>query len=269
MSDLKNKERLDKILSNNGIGTRRDVKHLIRCGKVSVNGVAVFEPEFHADSFSDEICVEGKKLNVEPNAYFMMNKAGGAVCSTKSDRRRTVFEYLSPEDNRMYPGGRLSTVGRLDADTEGLLVITSDGSLIHRVTFPKYEVPKTYLVYLRDVVDDSKKISYEKKLASGIHIAAEGKDGEADCRPAVIEWKDKKLYYTKSGGTPSEVCCLTVTEGKFHEVKRIFKALENEVVYLKRIRINGLFLDETLPEGSYRRLTEDEIRLLDAEEKND
>lgn len=269
MSDLKTTERLDKILSNNGVGTRRDVKRLIRSGKISVNGIIVNEPEIQVNGDCDRILVDGKILSVEKNAYFMMNKAGGAVCSTKSDRRKTVFEYISAEDNRKYSGGNLSTVGRLDADTEGLLVITSDGNLIHRVTFPKYEVPKTYLVYLRDSVDASEKLMYEKKLSAGVHIAAEGKDGEADCRPAAIEWKDKNHYHTKTGGNPFEVCWLTVTEGKFHEVKRIFKALGNEVVYLKRIRINRLFLDETLPEGSYRPLTKEEIRLLDVEEQND
>ena len=110
MSDLKNTERLDKILSNNGIGTRRDVKRLIRSGKISVNGIIVREPEFHVDGSSDEILVDGKPLTVEQNAYFMMNKASGAVCSTKSDRRKTVFEYIFSEDNRKNPGGNLSTV---------------------------------------------------------------------------------------------------------------------------------------------------------------
>ncbi len=256
-------------MANSGFGSRKDVKILVKSEAVLVNGILVKSPDIHVDLENDKISVNGNLLFVEQNAYFMMNKASGAVCSTKSDRRKTVFEYISLEDNRKYLGGNLSTVGRLDADTEGLLVITSDGQLIHRVTFPKYEVPKTYLVYLKDSVSNSQKKQYEELLSKGIHIEAEGKDGEADCRPALIEWKDKNLYYTKANEHPLEVCCLTVTEGKFHEVKRIFKALGNEVVYLKRIRINNLYLDESLAEGCYRPLTNEEIKLLDVEESAD
>lgn len=260
-----NTQRLDKVLANSGFGTRKDVKRLIRHGDILVNGEPVSSPEMHVDIEHDTIVVEGNVLQVEKNAYFMMNKAGGAVCSTKSDRRKTVFEFLDDEDNRKYLGGYLSTVGRLDADTEGLLILTSDGNLIHRVTFPKYEVPKTYLVYLRDSVNDENRKYYEEELAKGVHIAADGKDGEADCRPAKIQWKNKTDYKDLEAKEGEDVCTLTVTEGKFHEVKRIFAALGNEVMYLKRLQMNRLFLDESLAPGQYRPLTDEEIKLLDVE----
>ena len=144
--------------------------YLREYAKISVNRIIVREPEFHVDGSSDEILVDGKPLTVEQNAYFMMNKASGAVCSTKSDRRKTVFEYIFSEDNRKYPGGNLSTVGRLDADTEGLLIITSDGNLIHRVTFPKYEVPN--LLPKIEIGDSSKIVLYStvELMSCEIHI---------------------------------------------------------------------------------------------------
>lgn len=265
MASLKKSERLDKILANCGFAPRREARRLIHSGSVEVNGSVVRSPEFHIDPEQDRVLVGGTFLSAEPHAYFMMNKAAGAVCSSKSDRHRTVFDYLSPQDNRSYLGGTLSTVGRLDADTEGLLIITSDGALIHRITVPKNEIPRTYLAYLRDSVDGRARAVYEKKLAAGIHIEAEGKNGAADCKSALIEWKDKNLYHTKENKIPPEVCCLTLTEGKFHEVKRMFKALGNEVVYLKRIRIQNLNLDESLAEGQYRPLTAEELKLLDVE----
>ncbi len=265
MADLTNSERLDKILANSGFGSRKDVKKLVRSGRVCINGEVVRESDCHLNVDTDTITVDGEVLAVESNGYFMMNKKAGAVCSTKSDRRQTVYDFLDEKDNRKYLGGNLSTVGRLDADTEGLLVITSDGMLIHRVTFPKYGVPKTYLVYLRDAVGEEQRRHYEQEVGRGIHIEADGKDGPADCLPAVIEWKDKKQYHIGSGENPADVCTLTVTEGKFHEVKRIFAALGNEVVYLKRLRMNNLYLDESLAPGEYRPLTREEISLLDVE----
>jgi 16S rRNA pseudouridine516 synthase len=260
-------ERLDKILSNGGFGSRKDVKKIIRKNLVSVNGEIVSSGEIHVDAEKDEICVDGKIFREKKNAYFMMNKVRGSVCSKKSDGCRSVFEFLSAEDNRKYPGGNLNCIGRLDADTEGLLILTSDGEMVHRITSPKNGIPKTYLVFLKREVSVSEKKIYAEKLAQGIHIEAEGREEGADCKPCEIEWCDKKMYHGASDETPCEVCRLTVTEGKFHEVKRIFKALKNEVAYLKRIRINGLFLDEKIPAGGYRPLTENEIKLLDG--KND
>lgn len=250
MSSCKNIERLDKILSNSGFGSRRDVKRIVRSGNVEINGSTVFDPEFKVDLDFDHIIVDGEVLEVEKHSYFMMNKKTGAVCSTKSDRHQTVFEFLAPEDNQKKLGGSLSTVGRLDADTEGLLIFTTDGELNHKLTFPKYEVKKTYLVHLRDSVSDSDKTEYIKKTKTGIHMPAAANDPACDAKPCTIEFLS------------DDKCTITVTEGRFHEVKRIFIALENEVVYLKRLSMGTLHLDETLESGAYRSLTQDEISAL-------
>ncbi|WP_407398665.1 pseudouridine synthase [Treponema sp.] len=244
---MKAKERLDKILANSGFGTRRDVKRLVRYGEVLINGERIRDPEFHIDVDNDKVVINGEPLEIEKHSYFMMNKAGGAVCSTKSDRHQTVYEFLDEKDNQKRLGGSLSTVGRLDADTEGLLIFTTDGELNHRLTFPKYEVKKTYLVHLRDSVSDAEKATYIERAKSGLRIPAAANDPECDAKPCDIEFiEDAK-------------CTITVTEGRFHEVKRIFIALGNEVVYLKRLMMGTLHLDESLGRGEYRTLTDEEL----------
>lgn len=247
---MRAKERLDKILANSGFGTRRDVKRLVRFGEVLINGERIRDPEFHVDPDNDEISVNGEILEVEKHSYFMMNKASGAVCSTKSDRHQTVYEFLDEKDNQKRLGGNLSTIGRLDADTEGLLIFTTDGDLNHKLTFPKYEVKKTYLVHLRDSVSEESKKSYAEKALAGIHMPAAANDPECDAKPCVIEFLE------------DDKCTITVTEGRFHEVKRIFIALENEVVYLKRLSMGTLSLDESLGRGEYRSLTDEELYQL-------
>lgn len=246
----KAKERLDKILANSGFGTRRDVKKIVRYGEVLINGERIRDPEYHIDVDNDTLVINGEPLVVEKHSYFMMNKIAGSVCSTKSDRRKTVYEYLDEKDNQKRLGGSLSTVGRLDADTEGLLIFTTDGELNHKLTFPKYEVKKTYLVHLRDSVSAEDKEVYSKRALEGIHIPAAANDPECDAKPSVIEFLE------------DDKCSITVTEGRFHEVKRIFIALGNEVVYLKRLKMGTLSLDESLEPGSYRSLTEDELAEL-------
>lgn len=252
-------ERLDKVLANNGFGTRKEVRHLIRSRVVSVNGEVVSDFDAHVNINSDEICVCGAPIAVKSNLYLIMNKPKGYVCSTKGGMHPIVYDLLSEECRGKFLGGEVSTIGRLDVDTEGLLIFTSDGDLNHRLTSPKWNVPKTYLVYLRDSVDEAAREDYTARLAAGVHIAADGKDGEADCKPAVNKW-------IPSSETPEgfgAACTLTVTEGKFHEVKRLYAALGNEVVYLKRLSMNGLELDPSLAPGEYRELTEEELKKLD------
>lgn len=254
MANLKESERLDKVLANEGFGTRKEVKRIIHSGTVLVNGETLTQESAHVNVYKDEIVVDGKKLETKRNYHFMMNKASGYVCSTKSDSHRIVYDLLSEEDARKFVStGSISMVGRLDADTEGLLILTTDGNLNHRLTSPKYNIPKKYQVTLREPADKKMQEEYTARVAAGIHIAAEGKAPEADCRPAVVEWKDK------------ETCFITVTEGMFHEVKRIFAALGNEVVHLKRVQINGLVLDPSLASGEYRELTPEELSVLDVQ----
>lgn len=243
--------RLDKLLANNGFGSRKDVKALIHSGAVSVNGQMPSAVDVHVDDEKDSISVNGVPLVIKKHLYVMMNKQDGYVCSTKDGAHPTVYELLPLEFRRKFSGVEASTVGRLDVDTEGLLIFTTDGDLLHRLTSPKNNVPKVYEVHLRDAVDDEKKLSYAQKLSAGMHIEAEGREEACDCLPAQIEWK-----------TDIE-CLLTVCEGKYHEVKRLFAALENEVVYLKRIQFNKLVLDQSLQVGECRELTAEELLLLD------
>ncbi len=251
---LGQRERLDKVLANHGFGTRKEVKHLIHFGRVTLNGSVCRDDAVHVNLETDEICVDGKALEVKLNAYIMMNKPAGYVCASKDGLHETVFSLLGEELNRNYLGGSLQLVGRLDIDTEGLLIFTSDGALNHYITSPQNKIPKTYFVRLKDKIlpgnEEGQQDDYVKKLSLGMHIEAEGNEGEADCLPAHLEWKTQ------------DEACLTVYEGKYHEVKRLFKALGNEVIYLKRLKINGLTLDESLPKGSWRELTSEEYALL-------
>ncbi len=249
-------ERLDRILANHGFGTRKEVRRLVRSGAVTVNGKPVLMESDHVDMMNDKIAVDGEPLSVETHRHLMMNKAAGYVCSTKEGEHETVFDLLAPEDRHKYLGGELELVGRLDVDTEGLLILTTDGQLNHELTSPRHHVDKTYLVRLENPVDDESKRSYEAKLKKGIHIQADGKDGEADCLPAQISWGDE------DGNRTDDTCRLTISEGKFHQVKRMFAALGNRVEYLKRISIGSLHLDENLAPGEYRDLRAEEIEMM-------
>ena len=249
-------ERLDKVLSNHGFGTRKEVRYLVRSGAVRVNDELIFSESTHVDLEKDKITVNEKLLEIETDRNIMMNKAAGYVCSTKEGEHETVFDLILPQDRHKYLGGELEIVGRLDVDTEGLLILTTNGQLNHELTSPKHHIDKTYLVRLENPVDEKSKLIYVQKLAKGIHILADGKDGEADCQPAKIEWGDE------NGNEDNVMCRLTISEGKFHQVKRMFSALGNSIAYLKRISIGKLHLDEKLSPGQYRDLTADEIEMM-------
>jgi len=176
-----------------------------------------------------------------------MNKATGEVCSTVSDRRKTVYSHFPTEFLVDSNGAKLHTVGRLDADTTGLLLFTNDGKLSDFLTRPQNKIEKTYLVTLKNKVSDLEKNEYSKKISSGLIIPAEKKSLAQKTAPAHLEWLTDSL------------CKITVTEGKFHEVKRIFLALDNQVLMLKRIKMATLELDVSLKEGQWRALTENEL----------
>lgn len=288
MKEKKPVERLDKVLANSGFGTRKEVRHFIRSRTVTVNDVLVTDADAPVNIETDRIAINGAPVQVKFNLYLMMNKNANHVCSTTGGLHPTVFDLLGPNEHTKFLGGELHTVGRLDVDTEGLLILTTDGALTHRLTSPKWHVSKTYLVYLRDGVSPESRIRYAKDLAAGVHIEAEDNDPASDCLPAEIEWKDEAKYevscldsvdfnsagvQTKksvtSGEHPQAAAYLTVYEGKYHEVKRLFTALGNEVVYLKRMSINDLELDPSLAPGTYRELTAEEVKLLDVKEKDD
>ena len=181
--------------------------------------------------------------------YFLMNKAAGEVCSTVSDSHRTVYEHFSP-DQLISNGVKLHSVGRLDCDTEGLLLFTNDGQLSNFLTRPENKIEKTYFVRLKNLVTEHQQKEYSEQSELGLTLPPEKKSPEQKSSGAKITWL-----------TQNE-CEITLTEGKFHEVKRIFRTLGNEVIYLKRVKFAGLELEESLPVGQFRPLYESEVRTL-------
>ena len=181
--------------------------------------------------------------------YFLMNKAAGEVCSTVSDSHKTVYEHF-PADVLESNGAKLHSIGRLDCDTEGLLLFTNDGKLSDFLTRPENKIEKTYFVRLKNLVTEIQQEEYSQKAGQGVTLPPEKKAPEQKSNGAKIRWLS------------AAECEITLTEGKFHEVKRIFRALGNEVIYLKRIKFAALELDENLEIGKWRELSESEIIVL-------
>ena len=242
--------RLDKLLANSGYGSRSDVKALVRAGAVTVNGVTAERSDIHVQLYHDKVAVDGQALDVAVHAYYMMNKPAGYVCSSKGGAHSTVFDLLEEEDQGKRLGGELAIVGRLDVDTEGLLILTTDGDLNHRLTSPKYHIPKTYFVRLEKAISEPEQKQYADAIAKGVEIAPEDHEPGALCGGGELVWES------------ANTCRLTIYEGLYHEVKRIFAALGNQVAYLKRISMNHLELDAALAPGEYRALSEQELSAL-------
>ncbi|MCR5289675.1 MAG: rRNA pseudouridine synthase [Treponema sp.] len=255
-------ERLDKILAKEGFGTRKDVRRLARAGTITVNGAVVKDPSLHVDIEHDVITVSGEVVTIQQNVYLMLNKCQNVVSANKDGEHDTVFDLL---DDSYRTGACLTdlhTIGRLDIDTEGLLLLTTDGALTHTLISPKSHIAKTYIAYLRDTLTEEQRQSYIERFKAGIHIAAEGNESEADCQSAQLSWNADVTY----NNATRPVACLTIYEGKYHQVKRMFAAVGNEVVFLKRIAMGQLHLDESLQPGEYRELTEEELALLRQEQ---
>lgn len=230
--------RLDKYLAEMGVGTRQEVKKQIRQGKVAVNGIVVKAADTKIDENGDEVMVDGRNISYVSYEYYMLNKPAGVISATEDRKDTTVIDLIRDKKRKdLFP------VGRLDKDTEGLLLITNDGDLAHRLLAPKKHVDKVYYAKIDSAVTEED----VKKFAEGIDI---GTDEKEMTRPA-------KLEIIKNG-EESEIR-LTIHEGKFHQVKRMFLAVGKEVTYLKRERMGTLCLDENLKPGEYRLLTEEEI----------
>ncbi|MGN0436148.1 MAG: pseudouridine synthase [Wujia sp.] len=232
--------RLDKYLADAGYGTRSSVRELLRASKVSVNGVTVKKGDSKLDSGKDEVAVEGKIIKYYEFEYYMLYKPAGVVSATTDNRDKTVIELITENKRRdLFP------VGRLDKDTEGLLLITNDGQLSNRLLTPGKHVTKTYLVIVDGMVTD--------KIVSGL---CEGVDigDEALTKPATV-----RMLRAEEAESQLE---LTITEGRYHQIKRMFQAFGLNVIYLKRLSMGNLILDENLAPGDYRRLTEEELDKL-------
>lgn len=229
--------RLDKLLSNMGYGSRKEMKNLLKSGTVVVDGVPAKEGKAQVDPFKQAVVVNGEKIEYREFIYILMNKPQGVISATEDREHETVIDLL-PMDYQVFEP---FPVGRLDKDTEGLLVLTNDGQLSHQLLSPKKHVPKTYFARIDGEVTERDQEAFKM----GVRLD----DG--------YETKPGDLVILSSGST-SEIE-LTITEGKFHQVKRMFQAVGKEVTYLQRISMGTLTLDPVLKVGEYRELTEDEL----------
>lgn len=231
--------RLDKYLADMGIGSRQEVKKYIRQGKVIVDGEIVLSPEYKVDELKVHVLYENHPVCYASYEYYMLNKPAGVISATDDKKEKTVLDLIQSKKRKdLFP------VGRLDKDTEGLLLITNDGALAHRLLSPKKHVDKTYFAKIDGKVTDADVLAF----AEGINIGT--LTDEEWTRPAVLE--------IISSGQQSAVR-LTIQEGKYHQVKRMFLAREKKVVYLKREKMGALVLDTALNPGEYRALTDEEL----------
>lgn len=236
--------RLDKFLANVGLGTRSEVKKQIGFGNVLVNGKAVRKPETKIDPKSDDVQYKKEVVRFEEFVYYVLNKPQGVITATEDKRHKTVMDLIGDKRKGLAP------VGRLDIDTEGLLLITNDGELAHQLLSPKKHVDKTYFAKIAGNLPKDAKERFE----SGIAIGEDLVTMPANLR-ILSMYADDNMQITEVE--------VTIREGKFHQVKRMFAALGAEVLYLKRIRMGGLSLLElNLEQGEYRMLREDELLKL-------
>ena len=269
--------RLDKYLADTGFGTRSTVKQLIKKNAVTVDGVTVKSPDIKVETEKAVITVNGKTVEYESFEYYMLNKPAGIISASTDDREKTVVDIISDKKRRdLFP------VGRLDRDTVGLLLITNDGRLSQKLLAPGKHVDKVYLVRVTGKVDEDD----IKAFMEGIDIG-----DEKLTKPSKLEIKRIGMYnteaqlfvkndafdpmaYTETDAMNSSLADapritelvteaeVTLTEGRFHQIKRMFSERGHEVVYLKRLSMGSLKLDETLAEGEYRKLTEEELKAL-------
>lgn len=231
--------RLDKFLSEMSGWTRSEVKKIVRTGSVTVDGNEVKKPETKIDEKLSIVRVDGRQIKYNKYEYYMLNKPKGFVSATTDREHKTVVDIISLSEKKdLFP------VGRLDIDTEGLLLITNDGELAHRLLSPKNHVEKTYYVEVSGILDDADVDAVEKGLDIG---------EEKNTIPAKMEILKTDIQNNISS------CYLTIHEGKFHQVKRMMKKLGKTVTYLKRVSMGSLILDSKLKKGNYRKLTEQEI----------
>ena len=232
--------RIDKLLANMGFGSRKEVKKVLKSGAVRVDELVIKDPKTQINPSKQIVTVYGEVVDYKKHIYLMMNKPQGVISATEDASQQTVIDLLEMEDQIYEP----FPVGRLDKDTEGLLLITNDGKLAHKLLSPKKHVPKRYYAIIdRPVTNDD-----VKAFEDGVVL-----DDEYKTKPA-------ELSILKSG-IRSDIEVI-ITEGKYHQVKRMFESVGKTVTYLKRVQMGPLLLDESLHLGEYRELTEEEVNLL-------
>ncbi|MDF2820026.1 MAG: ribosomal small subunit pseudouridine synthase [Clostridiales bacterium] len=235
---MKTEYRLDKYLADMGIGTRTEVKVYVRKGFVKVNGAVVKAPDTHINTQKDTVEYKDEVVQYVNYEYYMLNKPAGVVSATEDKWNETVVDLVDSKRKDLFP------VGRLDKDTEGLLILTNDGILAHELLSPKKHISKVYYAKIDGCVTENDVVEFK----NGVVLL----DGYSTL-PA-----DLKIL---SSGKCSEIE-LTIYEGKFHQVKRMFEALDKTVVYLKRLSMGPVSLDDNLSTGDYRPLTNEELQAL-------
>lgn len=235
--------RLDKYLADAGIGTRSEVKSYIRKGFIAVNNTIAMKPDIKIDSDKDSVSFHGNIISYTEFEYYLLNKPAGYVSATKDNTAPTVLSLIQSNRKDLFP------VGRLDKDTEGLLLITNDGILSHQLLSPKHHVNKTYYAVVEGLVTETDVIAFEQ----GLKIGDEDLDIAMPAQLSILETvPEENLSYIN----------VTIQEGKFHQVKRMFRAVGKKVIYLRRIGFGNLTLPENLALGEYRILSEKEIKIL-------
>lgn len=238
------KQRIDKVLSHMGKGSRSDIRKQAKQGMITVNGAVIKDSGYHVDPYTDKIEVGGEPVIYREFIYLMMNKPPGVLSATEDKRDRTVLDLLKQEYAQFEP----FPVGRLDKDTVGLLLLTNDGQLAHELLSPRKHVPKTYEATVEGEVDAADVAAF----AAGVEL----EDGYLTL-PAQLT-----ILGRERGSKTLSQISLTITEGKFHQVKRMFLAVGKKVIFLKRVSMGGLKLDEQLAPGACRELTAEELALL-------
>ena len=234
------KIRIDKLLGNLGYGSRKDIKNYVKQGAVTVDGASIKDAGLQVDPVEQKVAILGQEIFYREFVYIMMNKPDGVVSATYDKRERTVISLLAEE----YLPFEVFPVGRLDKDTEGFLLLTNDGQLAHDLLSPKKHVPKKYYAKVQGKVTEEDIVAFSK----GVVL-----DDGYETLPAELR--------IISSDAISEIE-LVLHEGKFHQVKRMFEAVGKKVLYLKRISMGNLQLDENLELGEYRELTQEELSLL-------
>ena len=231
--------RLDKYLADMGVGTRSEVKKYVKQGKISVDGQVVKSADIKIDIETQSVMYQGQLVGYEEFEYYMLHKPAGVVSATTDAKDKTVIDLITDKKRKdLFP------VGRLDKDTEGLLLITNDGDMAHRLLAPKKHVDKVYYAKIDGRVTEEDVIAFREGVSIG--------QGEV-AKPAKLE--------ILNADEISEIY-VTIQEGKFHQVKRMFHTIGKEVLYLKRLSMGSLVLDESLPLGAYRKLTREELEDL-------
>ena len=238
--------RIDKFLSEAGVASRSEIKKIIKNGRVAVDGLTVNQGAVQIDEFKNCVTLDGEVISYEPYRYYILNKPAGCVSATKDRISSTVMDMLAGENvTEMFP------VGRLDKDTEGLLLITNDGMLAHNLLSPRKHVDKTYIARVSRALTEEELLAF----AQGVDIGDDSITLPANIRSADMNTGSNALY----DGTCAAVYEVTIREGRYHQIKRMFRHFDSEVLYLKRISMGILELDDNLEPGAYRKLNAQEM----------